>query len=104
MSDSAPFRIGVTNVEQVIRIGPHGAEELYHATVDCFVEQPDVHTADFEAVVNDVIGEVAQRALKVERLAERVARELRERRRAQRAEVTVAARYPQHKPAPVSGI
>ena len=27
-------RVGVTNVEKVIRIGPLGAEQLYYATLD----------------------------------------------------------------------
>ena len=31
-------RVGVTNVEKVIRIGPPGAEQLYYAKLDCFVD------------------------------------------------------------------
>ena len=31
-------RAGVTNVEKVIRIGPRGSEQLFHAKLDCFVE------------------------------------------------------------------
>jgi GTP cyclohydrolase I/GTP cyclohydrolase-4 len=41
---------------------------------------------------------------KAEQLAERIAVEVRERQDALRAEVTIAARYPERKPAPVSGI
>jgi GTP cyclohydrolase I/GTP cyclohydrolase-4 len=41
---------------------------------------------------------------KAERLAQHVAQEVRERQDALRAEVTIAARFPEHKPAPVSGI
>ena len=55
-------RVGVTNVEKVIRIGPAGAEQLYYAKLDCFVdlgpEQKGAHMSRFEEVVNDVIGEV----------------------------------------------
>src|ERR671919_3156252 len=60
----------------------------------------------FEEVVNDVIGEVVLGAagFKAEQLAQRIAVEVRERQEALRAEVTIAARYPEHKPAPVSGI
>jgi GTP cyclohydrolase-4 len=101
----SPSRVGVTNVEKVTRIGPRGAEQLYYAKLDCFVElgRPGVR---FEEVVNDVIGEVVLGAggFKAEQLAQRIAVEVRERLGALRAEVTIAARYPEHKPAPVSGI
>src|SRR5436190_15090338 len=103
-------RAGVTNVEKVIRIGPAGAEQLYHARLDCFVdlgpEQKGAHMSRFEEVVNDVIGEVVlgESGFKAEQLAQHVAEQVRERQGALRAEVTIAARYPEHKPASVSGI
>ena len=60
----------------------------------------------FDEVINDVIGEVVLGAggFKAEQIAQRIAVEVRERQDALRAEVTIAARYPEHKPAPVSGI
>jgi GTP cyclohydrolase I/GTP cyclohydrolase-4 len=60
----------------------------------------------FEETVNDVIGEVVlgEGAFRAETLAVRIAELVRERQGARRAEVTIAARYPEHKPAPVSGI
>jgi GTP cyclohydrolase-4 len=93
-------RVGVTNVEKVTRIG----RQLYYAKLDCFVELGQ-HVR-FEDVVNEVIGEVTlgEGGFKAEQLAQRIAVEVRERLSALRAEVTVAARYPEHKPAPVSGI
>ena len=103
-------RVGVTNVEKVIRIGAPGAEQLYYAKLDCFVDlgpkQKGAHMSRFEEVVNDVIGEVVlgQSGFKAEGLAQQIAEEVRARQDALRAEVTVAARYPEHKPAPVSGI
>jgi GTP cyclohydrolase I/GTP cyclohydrolase-4 len=103
-------RVGVTNVEKVIRIGPRGAEQLYYAKLDCFIElgpqQKGAHMSRFEEVVNDVIGEVVlgEGGFKSEQLARQVAEQVRERQGALRSEVTVAARYPEHKPAPVSGI
>jgi GTP cyclohydrolase IV len=103
-------RVGVTNVEKVIRIGPPGAEQLYYAKLDCFVDlgpkQKGAHMSRFEEVVNDVIGEVVlgQSGFKAEQLAQHIAESVRERQDALRAEVTIAARYPEHKPAPVSGI
>jgi GTP cyclohydrolase-4 len=103
-------RAGVTNVEKVIRIGPPGAEQLYYAKLDCFVDlgpkQKGAHMSRFEEVVNDVIGEVVlgESGFKAEQLAQHIAERVRERQDALRAEVTIAARYPEHKPAPVSGI
>jgi len=103
-------RVGVTNVEKVIRIGPRGAEQLYYATLECVVdlgpEQRGAHMSRFDEVVNDVIGEVVlgESGFKSEQLAQHVAEKVRERQDALRAEVTIAARYPEDKPAPVSGI
>jgi GTP cyclohydrolase I/GTP cyclohydrolase-4 len=103
-------RVGVTNVEKVIRIGPPGAEQLYYAKLDCFVDlgpkQKGAHMSRFEEVVNDVIGEVVigESGFKAEQLAQHMATQVRQRQDALRAEVTIAARYPEHKPAPVSGI
>ena len=103
-------RVGVTNVEKVIRIGSPGAEQLYYAKLDCFVDlgpkQKGAHMSRFEEVVNDVIGEVVlgESGFKAEQLAQLIAERVRERQDALRAEVTIAARYPEHKPAPVSGI
>jgi GTP cyclohydrolase IV len=103
-------RVGVTNVEKVIRIGPPGAEQLYSAQLECFVDlgprQKGAHMSRFEEVVNDVVGEVVigESGFKAEQLAQHIAERVRERQDARRAEVTIAARYPEHKPAPVSGI
>ena len=104
-------RVGVTGVEKVIRIrDDHGAEQLYSAKLDCFVDlgprQKGAHMSRFEEVVNEAIGEVilGESAFRAETLAERVATIVRERQGAARAEVTIEARYPEYKPAPVSGI
>src|SRR3954471_21007169 len=103
-------RVGLTNVEKVTRIGPRGAEQLYYAKVECFVDlgpaRKGTHMSRFEEVVNDVIGEVVlgEAGFKAEQLARRIAVEVRERHAALRAEVTIAARYPEHKAAPESGI
>jgi GTP cyclohydrolase I/GTP cyclohydrolase-4 len=97
------MRVGVTNVEKVTRIGA----QLYYATLDCFVELDSDHTGGrFDEVINDVIGEVVlgEGAFKTEQLAQRIALEVRAQLKVLRAEVTIAARYPEYKPAPVSGI
>ena len=103
-------RVGVTNVEKVIRIQANGTEQLYSARLDCFVDlgpqQKGAHMSRFEEVVNDAIGEVVigESALRAETLAQHVAEKVRDRQDARRAEVHIEARYPEHKPAPESGI
>src|SRR4051812_36144799 len=104
-------RVGVTGVEKVIRIaGSDGQAQLFSARLECFVDlgpkQKGAHMSRFEEVVNDVIGEVilGQTGFKAEQLAQGIAERVRERQDALRAEVTIAARYPEYKPAPVSGI
>jgi GTP cyclohydrolase IV len=103
-------RVGVTGVEKVVRIRQDGAEQLFYATLECFVDlgprQKGAHMSRFEEVVNDAIGEVVlgQSVFKAETLAQQVAELVREHQDARRAEVTIEARFPEHKPAPVSGI
>ena len=103
-------RVGVTGVEKVIRVGQPGQELLFSAQLECFVDlgprQKGAHMSRFEETVNDAIGEVivGSSALRAEQLAVRIAEMVRERQEARRAEVTISARYPESKPAPVSGI
>jgi GTP cyclohydrolase I/GTP cyclohydrolase-4 len=103
-------RVGVTGVEKVIRIHHDGDEQLYHAELDCFVDlgpdQKGAHMSRFEEVANEAIGEVilGEAPFKAETLAQHIAERVRQRQGAQRAEVTIAARYPENKPAPESGI
>jgi GTP cyclohydrolase IV len=103
-------RVGVTGVEKVIRIRHNGGEQLFSARFECVVElgpnQKGAHMSRFEEVVNDAIGQVVlgESTFKAETLAEHIAQLVRERQQARRAEVTVEARFPEHKPAPVSGI
>src|SRR3954466_11995500 len=94
-------RVGVTNVEKIIRIASGGEEQLYSARLDCFVDlgpnQKGAHMSRFEEGVNDVIREVilGESACRAETLAERIAERVRERQGARRAEVHIEARYPE---------
>ncbi len=103
-------RVGVTGVEKVIRLRQNGAEQLFSARFECVIElgsaQKGAHMSRFEEVVNESIGEVVlgDRPFRVEALAQHIAQLVRDRQGARRAEVTVEARFPEHKPAPVSGI
>jgi GTP cyclohydrolase I/GTP cyclohydrolase-4 len=99
-------RVGVTGVEKVVRI----RDELFFARLDCFVdlshEQKGAHMSRFEEVINEAIGQVvlSESPFRAETLAQHIAELVRERQRAERAEVTITARYPEHKPAPVSHV
>jgi GTP cyclohydrolase-4 len=103
-------RVGVTGVEKVIRLRDNGSENLFSARFECVIElgsaQKGAHMSRFEEVVNEAIGEVVlgDRPFRVEALAEHIAQLVRDRQGARRAEVTVEARFPEHKPAPVSHI
>src|SRR5579875_2746906 len=103
-------RVGVTGVEKVSRMRTVEGEQLFSARFECVIElgsdQKGAHMSRFEEVVNDSIGEVVlgDAAFHVEMLAEHIAQLVRERQDARRAEVSVEARFPEHKPAPVSGI
>jgi len=101
-------RVGVTDVEKVIRISSNGTEQLFYAQLNCFVdlgaEQKGAHMSRFEEVVNEAIDEVVLgEAFKAETLAQHIAERVRDRQCALRAEVTIAARYPELKQAPASG-
>jgi GTP cyclohydrolase IV len=103
-------RVGVTAVEKVIRLGEPGREQLFSARFECVIElgpdQKGAHMSRFEEVVNEAIGQVVLGAamFRAETLAEHIAQLVRDRQGARRAEVTVQARFPEHKPAPVSGV
>ncbi len=103
-------QVGVVNVEKVIRLHYDGIDHLFWARFECVVElgseQKGAHMSRFEEVVNEAIGEVVlgESPFRAETLADHIAQLVRERQGARRAEVTVEARFPEHKPAPISGI
>jgi GTP cyclohydrolase I/GTP cyclohydrolase-4 len=101
-------RVGVTGVEKVLRVRNNGAEHLYYAELECFVDlnpqQAGVHMSRFEEVVAEVIDEVVLgEAFRAETLASHIAERVRERQNGLRAEVSVAARYPETVTTPESG-
>ena len=101
-------RVGVTGVEKVIRVRADGAENLYHAGFECFVDleprQAGVHMSRFEEIVGEAIDEVVLgEAFRAEVLAAHIAERVRERQRGRRAEVSVEARYPETVETPASG-
>jgi GTP cyclohydrolase IV len=101
-------RAGVTGLEKILRISVKGAEQLYHAAIECYVDlnpqQTGVHMSRFEEVVNEAIDDVVLgEAFNAETLAAHIAERVRERQEGLRSEVTIRARYPEQKLTPVSG-
>jgi GTP cyclohydrolase-4 len=106
-------RVGVTGVEKVLRVRPPGSDageptQLFYAELECLVdlnpEQAGVHMSRFEEIVNEAIDQVVlEEAFKAETLAAHIAERVRHRQGGLRAEVRIAARYPETVPAPVSG-
>ena len=101
-------RVGVTGVEKVIRVKADGAENLFYAGFECFVDlnprQAGVHMSRFEEIVGEAIDEVVlDEAFKAEVLAAHIAQRVRERQVGLRAEVSVTARYPETVSTPESG-
>src|SRR3954466_998579 len=102
-------RVGVTGVHKAIRIGSGDGEQLFHAEIEAFVDlnpkQKGAHMSRFEEIVEQAIDEVVLgESLKAETLAAHIAGRVRDRQGGLRAEVTITARYPQDKQAPISGI
>ena len=102
-------RVGVSGVEKVVRVRSNGGEQLFYAELECFVdlgpEQKGAHMSRFEEVVNEAVDEVVLgEAFKAETLAWHIAERVRDRQDGRRAEVTIAARYPEHKRTPASGL
>jgi GTP cyclohydrolase IV len=115
-------RVGVTGVEKVLRVNGDPAAPgrraedaagdgpgLYYAELECLVDlnprQAGVHMSRFEEVFNETIDEVVLgEAFKAEILAAHIASRVRERQEGMRAEVTIAARYPETVPAPATGL
>jgi GTP cyclohydrolase IV len=104
----SPSRVGVTGVEKVLRIAANGAEQLYYAELECYVDlnpqQAGVHMSRFEEVIGEAIDEVVLgEAFRAEILAAHIAGRIRERQAGMRAEVTIAARYPETVSTPITG-
>ena len=102
-------RVGVTGIEKVIRVdGSAGAGgQLFFAEMECFVDlnpqQAGVHMSRFEEIVNEAIDEVVlSQSLKAEALAAAIAERVRDRQGGLRAEVALAARYPETVPTPAT--
>jgi GTP cyclohydrolase IV len=104
-------RVGLTGVETVIGLDVgERPQQAFSAMSECFVELDPTHlSADvprFEELIAGALRDVVVGAAgtRIERLAGEVAERLRQPQHVRRAEVSIAARVPQRRPAPVSGI
>src|SRR5215211_3514718 len=109
-------RVGVRGIQKVIRVGGHrsfsgdGADRpgnYFFAELECFVDlnprQAGVHMSRFEEVVGEAIDRVVLgETLRAEELAAHIAARVREQQQGLRAEVTIAARYPETVRTPAS--
>ena len=109
-------RVGVRGIEKVIRVGGHGPVttdgadrpgNYFFAELECFVDlnprQAGVHMSRFEEVVGEAIDRVVLgETLRAEELAAHIATRIREQQQGLRAEVTIAARYPETVRTPAS--
>jgi GTP cyclohydrolase-4 len=103
-------RVGLTGVETVIHLDAgERSPQQFSARLECFVEfdpaRPSADVSRFEELVADALRDVVgATAMRVERLAGEVAERVRERQYVRRAEASIAARVPERRPAPASGI
>lgn len=101
-------RVGVTNLERIIRLTEKGKDNLFYANVDLFVDlapqQAGVHMSRFSDELETVVDAITvQAAPDIETFAELLARQTVESQAALRAEVRVTAKFPMRKIAPISG-
>jgi GTP cyclohydrolase-4 len=103
-------RVGLASVEAVVRLGvDERSAQPFAARLECLVEpapgRPVAGATRFEDAIADVVRDivVARGGMRAERLVQVIAERVRDRQHARRAEVTIAARFPERRPAPVSG-
>src|SRR3954464_14167317 len=103
-------RGGLESVEAVVRLGvDEPSAQPFAARIDCLVEpargRPAPGAPRFDDVVAAGVHDVVAGpgGMRAERLVEEVAERVRDRLDARRAEVALAARFPERRPAPVSG-
>ncbi len=100
-------RVGVTNLERIIRLTEKGKDNLFYATVDLFVdlpaEQAGVHMSRFSDQLEQVVDEmVVLQAPDIETFAQQLAQQVVESQHALRSEVKVQAKFAMRKTAPIS--
>jgi GTP cyclohydrolase-4 len=100
--------VGVSGIKRIVRLAGNSDDALLYAEMDLYVElRPDqkgAHMSRFSDTVEEVITEVsAEQTPSLDKLAEKLARQLLRDQRALRSDVHIRAHYPLERHAPVSG-
>jgi GTP cyclohydrolase-4 len=101
-------RVGIKNIQRIIRLSRDGKVNLFYATLDLFVDlnpsQMGVHMSRFSDALEEVIDEVTSKpAPTVESLAEEISVKIGEKHDSTRSEARIRASFPIYKITPVSG-
>lgn len=101
-------RVGVTNLERIVRLTEKGRDNLFYATVDIFVDlkpvQAGAHMSRFSDQLEQVVDEMTVRAAPdIETFAEQLAEQVMLSHNAMRSEVRVRAKSAVPKTAPITG-
>ena len=102
-------RVGVTGMEKAITVGAPDGERLYFAELECFVDldphQAGAHMSRFEEAVGEAVDAVVlgEAPFRAETLAAHIAERVLASQGGIRAEVSLAARYPETVTTPETG-
>jgi GTP cyclohydrolase-4 len=101
-------RAGVVGLRKAILIGNKGHQKWYNAKFDLYADlsasQAGVHMSRFSDALDEVLESIDTTIwLKIEELAEHIAKAIVERQKVPRAEVYIHTEYPREKWTPVSG-
>ncbi len=101
-------RVGVRDMEKIIRLRHDGEESLFYSRLNLFVDlspgQMGVHMSRFDQCVTEIIEElVREEGMDIESLVEKMARLVLIRQQAVRSEISISAKYPAERITPVSG-
>ena len=100
-------KVGITNLNRVIRLGSEDKAALFYANLDFFAyldpSKAGVHMSRFADVLEGMLEEISlEPTPDIESLAERLALQVVQSQRAKKAEVHIKARYPMERVTPIS--
>lgn len=101
-------RVGVTNLERLIRLSDGGKPTLFSAVLDLYADlgprQSGVHMSRFSDVLEELTEECSLGSSPdIESLAERLALDIARSQEARYSQVRIRARYPLQRTTPISG-
>ncbi|MGC9373212.1 MAG: GTP cyclohydrolase MptA [Thermovirgaceae bacterium] len=101
-------RVGVTNLERIIRLERKGHRSLFYAQMDLFAyldrKHAGVHMSRFNDDIERLVEEITlESSSSIEAVAERLARRIVQSQHASRSRVNIRAKFPLKKLTPISG-